>query len=232
MESKKSNVLILIPAYNEETTIQHVVEELRAQCPQVDYLVINDGSSDRTAEICRANQYSLLDLPVNVGLSEAVLCGMRYAVRHGYEIAIQFDGDGQHCPEYIPDLVQQIESGTDIAIGSRFVNAKKPLNSKMVGSRILSFLIRVKTGKTIHDPTSGMRAYSNEIMKRFVSGINYRPEPDTLSYLMQKGAVVRECPVQMRERTAGSSYLNTMKSLGYMVQMAFSILTVQGSREK
>ncbi len=231
MENKKSELLIIIPAYNEAANIGRVVEELKAQYPQYDYIVVNDGSLDRTAEICRMNQYALLDLPVNVGLSAAVLCGMRYAVRNHYRMAIQYDGDGQHCPEYIPVLIQQIEAGADIAIGSRFVNEKKPINARMLGSRVLSFLIRMKTGEMIHDPTSGMRAYSHEIMKQFVSSVNYRPEPDTISYLMQKGAVVKECQVQMRERTAGDSYLSTMRSLRYMVQMAFSILLVQGFRE-
>ena len=166
MQNAKKELLIIIPVYNEEESIKCVVEELKAQYPQYNFIVVNDGSSDRTAEICRANQYALLDLPVNVGLSAAVLYGMRYAVRNHYRMAIQFDGDGQHCPEYIPALVRQIEAGADIAIGSRFVNEKKPVNGRMLGSRVLSFLIWLKSGTWIHDPTSGMRAYTREIMEQ------------------------------------------------------------------
>ena len=227
---KQSDLLVIIPAYNEEANIERVVSELLAQCPQYDYIVVNDGSTDKTAEICRERRFHMLSLPVNVGLSAAVLCGMRYAVKKGYRMAIQYDGDGQHCPEYISELEKQILSGADIAVGSRFVNEKKPVNARMLGSRLLSFLIHLTSGHTLKDPTSGMRVYSDSIMNEFISNINYRPEPDTISYLMKRGVVIKECQVRMRERVAGTSYLTTMKSIRYMIQMAFSILFIQGFR--
>lgn len=104
-------LLVIIPAYNEEACILQTVAELRRVCPEYDYLVVNDGSLDRTAEVCRRNGLHLLDLPVNLGLSGAVQAGMKYAYRHGYDAAVQFDADGQHCPEYLPVMLQTLETG-------------------------------------------------------------------------------------------------------------------------
>lgn len=225
-------VLVIIPAYNEEENIQWVVEELREKAPLYDYIVVNDGSNDQTAAICYKNHYPILNLPVNLGLSAAVLSGMRYAIDHQYDMAIQYDGDGQHRPEYIHLLSEAVSKGNDIAIGSRFVEKDKPVSARMIGSRFLSFFILITTGKRISDPTSGMRMYSKEMMKLFISNTNFRPEPDTISFLLHEGFRISECQVEMRERIAGTSYLSLFKSVRYMIQMSFSILLTQGIRRR
>ena len=120
-----NKVLIVIPAYNEEANIENVVRELEDKYPQFDYIVVNDGSRDRTAAICRENGFNLLDLPVNLGLAGCFQAGMKYAYHKGYEYAIQFDGDGQHRPEFIEPMMEKMKEGYEIVIGSRFVNAKK-----------------------------------------------------------------------------------------------------------
>ena len=185
-------VLIVIPAYNEEGNIERVVNNLITNYPQYDYVVVNDGSKDSTAEICRRNHYNLLDQPINLGLAGAFQTGMKYAYQMGYDAAVQFDGDGQHRPEYIKDMVAEIERGADIVIGSRFVSEKKPSSLRMLGSNIIETMIKVTTGNTIKDPTSGMRMFSRRMLKLLAENLNMGPEPDTVSYLMKCGAIVKE----------------------------------------
>lgn len=226
-------ILIIIPAYNEELNIERVVDNLIENYPQYDYVVVNDGSRDKTASICRERGYNLLDLPVNMGLSDAVQAGMRYAVKEGYDAAVQFDGDGQHRPEYIKTLMEEIEENhVDIAIGSRFVKEKKPLSFRMLGSGILTFIIKISTGFMLKDPTSGMRMFGKKVLKEFAENINFGPEPDTISYLIKSGISVKEVQVQMDERIAGDSYLNMMRSMKYMIQMCCSIIFIQNFRKR
>lgn len=232
MKRNNKDTLVIIPAFNEEDNIKWVVTELKEKCPEYDFIVVNDGSKDRTAEICKSNNYPMLDLPVNIGLTGAVAAGMRYALQKGYKASIQYDGDGQHQPEYIKLLEDGLNNGADIVIGSRFVEKKKPHSLRMAGSRLISFAILLRTGRTIHDPTSGMRMYGEKVMQEYVSDINYGPEPDTISYLIEKGMDVQEKQVEMRERIAGTSYLSIMKSIGYMINMLTSIMIIQGVRKK
>lgn len=225
-------LLVIIPAFNEEESILTTVTNLRSVCPQYDYLVVNDGSSDRTAEICRQHELQLLDLPVNLGLSGAVQAGMKYAYQHGYDAAVQFDADGQHCPEYLPGMLAKLEQGNDIVIGSRFVEEKKPRSLRMFGSALIAFAIRITTGVWLGDPTSGMRMYNRGMIRLFATQLNIEPEPDTIAYLIQNGAKVAEVQVQMRERMAGESYLNLIRSAGYMIQMGISIMLFQKFRRR
>lgn len=226
-------ILIMIPAYNEELNIERVVNNLTDNFPQYDYVVINDGSKDDTAKICRQNGFHLIDLPINLGLSGAVQAGMRYAWQNGYDAAIQIDGDGQHRPEYIEKLAKELEKGeAQIVIGSRFVTEKKPRSMRMLGSNVISGLIRLSTGFRLNDPTSGMRLFNRDVVKEFALNINYGPEPDTISYLIKKGVKVKEVQVKMDERIAGESYLNLSKSMKYMILMSFSILFIQGFRKR
>ena len=133
--------------------------ELLEKAPEFDYVIVNDGSSDKTADICRSHGFNLIDLPVNLGLSGAFQTGMKYAYRHGYDHAMQFDADGQHVPSYISDLVDVMDaSGADVVIGSRFVTKPKPRSLRMLGSNLISAFIHLTTGAVIKDPTSGMRA--------------------------------------------------------------------------
>lgn len=226
-------VLIIVPAFNEEANIVKVVEELHNVCPQYDYVVVNDGSTDRTRKVCKDNNINLLDLPVNVGLSGAIRAGMKYANYYGYDYVVQLDGDGQHCPEYIDSMLYAMkEFGADIVIGSRFKTKKKPFTARMLGSRIISAAIMLTTkGKYIGDATSGMRLYNKQMIKRIGYNINTRPEPDTLAYLINQGVKVEEVQVEMRERVAGTSYLGIVNSVMYMTHVLFNILIFQWVRK-
>lgn len=226
-------VIAIIPAYNEEANIISTVEDLKANAPGVDYVVINDGSKDATAAICREHGYNLVSLPVNTGLAGAFQTGMKYAQRHGYDYAIQFDADGQHSAAYIGDMVREAEdTGANIVIGSRFAAEKKPFSARMAGSALITAMIALTTRKKIQDPTSGMRLFDAQMIPLFAQELDYSPEPDAISLLMRNGFSVREVQVEMRERTAGESYLNFTKSVSYMLRTSISILLVQWFRKK
>ena len=225
--------LIIIPAYNESGNIERVVNNLRDNYPQFDYVIINDGSKDNTAEICRKCGFNLIDLPVNLGLAGAFQTGMKYALQNDYDAAIQFDGDGQHRPEYIEKMeAEMVSSGADIVIGSRFVTEKKPFSPRMAGSRLISLLILLTTGRHLKDPTSGMRLYGRKVLKEFADKPNYGPEPDTIAYLLNRNCTVKEVQVVMDERIAGTSYLSFMSSMHYMLRICLSILFVQWFRKR
>lgn len=220
--------LVIIPAYNEAENIVRTVTTLKNVCPGVDYIVVNDGSKDQTAQICRENGYKMIDLPVNLGLAGAFQTGIRYADEYGYDAALQFDGDGQHDPRFITEMEAVMEqTDSDIVIGSRFCTKKKPITARMLGSRLLTFAIRLTTGKKVSDPTSGMRLFNRRMIERFARNINYGPEPDTVSYLLSRGATVSEVQVEMHERVAGVSYLSMGRSIRYMMNMFISILLIQ-----
>lgn len=225
-----NKVLIVIPAYNEEANIENVVRELEDKYPQFDYIVVNDGSRDRTAAICRENGFNLLDLPVNLGLAGCFQAGMKYAYHKGYEYAIQFDGDGQHRPEFIEPMMEKMKEGYEIVIGSRFVNAKKDWSMRMLGSRLIEMAIRLTTGVTVNDPTSGHADVRSGDDQRICPELNYGPEPDTVSYLLKQGARVAEIPVHIAERAGGESYLKPMVAVRYMARMLLSILLIQNFR--
>lgn len=226
------SVLVIIPAYNEEENIKRVVDNLIENYPQYDYVVVNDGSKDLTKEICIENGYNLLDLPVNLGLAGGFQAGMKYAYRKGYDYAIQFDADGQHRPEYIESILNKMDEGYDIVIGSRFVDTKKDMSARMLGSRLISAAIKLTTGVKVKDPTSGMRMFNKTTIKECAANINYGPEPDTISFLIKNGAKVAEVQVEMDERIAGESYLNLFNSITYMIRMLISIVIIQNFRKR
>lgn len=224
--------LLIIPAYNEEESLKATIDSVQKEASDVDFLIVNDGSSDGTERVCRENHYPFLDLATNLGLAGAFQAGLKYAYRHNYDCAIQFDADGQHLPEYIAELRDAVKI-YDIAIGSRFIDQKKPNSLRMFGSNLIQWSIKVTTGKNITDPTSGMRAFNKRMIAYMANGLNYGPEPDTVSYLIKRaGAKVVEVPVEMQERVAGESYLKPWSSAMYMMRMAISILFLQFFRKK
>ncbi len=227
----QSELLIVIPAYNEAENIERVVDDLIENYPQYDYVIINDGSRDDTIGICQRKHYHYLDLPINVGLSDGVQAGMMYAYKMGYRYAVQFDGDGQHDPRYLADMLKVAEE-CDICIASRFADKKKPGGMRMLGSNIIQLALKLTTGKKIMDPTSGMRMFNRATMKAMAENIDYGPEPDTVAHLIRSGARVREVQVEMHERIAGESYLSFTRSIKYMMHMCFSILFIQWCRKK
>ena len=225
-------VLIIIPAYNEELNIEKTVNDVKNNT-EYDYVVVNDCSKDNTKKVCEKNEFNMISLPVNYGLTSGIQIGMKYAYENNYDIAIQFDGDGQHQAKYFKDLVEKIEKeNCDIAIGSRFEKEKKPHSMRMLGSNIIQFAIKLVTGKRITDPTSGMRAYNKKAIKEFIINTSLTPEPDTIVYMIKKGLNVQEVQVEMKEREFGESYLNTFKSIEYMLSMMFSIVFIRAFTKK
>ena len=225
--------IVIIPAYNEEGGIVKTVTDVMENAKDFDYVVINDCSKDNTLEICHEHNFNVVNLPVNMGIGGGVQTGYMYAYRNGYDIAVQFDGDGQHQAKFLKDLVNEIENGnTDIAIGSRFVTEKKPFTARMLGSSVISFFIKIATGKTIKDTTSGMRAYDQKAINEFVRNTSLTPEPDTLVYMLKKGLKIKEVQVEMKDREFGTSYLTPIKSMKYMVNMIFSIVFIRAITRK
>ena len=230
--NEKMKTLIIIPAYNEALNIEKTIKDVKDNT-SYDYIIINDCSKDNTKEICEKNNFNMLSLPVNYGLTSGIQLGMKYAHENKYDIVIQFDGDGQHQAKYLKKLVDKIENeNIDIAIGSRFVIEKKPFSIRMIGSRLISFNISLTTGKRIKDPTSGMRAYGPRAIEEFITNNSLTPEPDTIVYMIKKGLKVEEVQVKMKDREFGESYLNSIKSIKYMVNMIFSIIFIRAITRK
>lgn len=221
-------LLIIIPAYNEAESLKGVIERLRSTCPQYDYIIVNDGSTDETKELCEKNGYNVINHTLNKGLAEAMRTGMKYALENGYDAALQFDADGQHLSEYINSMVNCMkESGCDIVIGSRFLNSKMPFRLRTLGGKIIFHAVRHAANAELSDPTSGMRLFSADIMSLFIENKHFTPEPDTLAFLIRMGADIREVKVTMEDRMAGQSYLTPINATKYMFKMIKSILYSQ-----
>lgn len=227
----RPRVLAIVPAHDEEESIVATMKDLADNAPFVDVLIVNDGSTDATERICQSNGWNHICLPINLGLSGGFQVGVKYAVQNGYDYVVQFDADGQHCAEYIQALLCVAEREfADVVVGSRFLNEKKPLSARMLGSNMIAFLLKLTTGARIEDPTSGMRLYSKRVMGKLASNYDYGPEPDTLALLIRQGCKVVESQVSMRDRQAGESYLSLHRSAVYMMRMVVSILLVQWVR--
>lgn len=223
--------LVVIPAYNEALNIEKTVQDIQLNAPDVDYVVVNDGSKDNTLDVIQKNHFNHIDGFCNLGLFGAVQTGFKLAMKEDYDVVIQFDGDGQHSAKYIDAMVKEIENGNDIVIGSRFVSEKKPFTARMIGSRLIASAIRIVTGKKVMDPTSGFRAYGKACIKDYALDMNNPPEPDTLVYMYRKQRKIKEIQVQMSEREFGESYLNLVNTIKYMSRMMVSIFLIQPFRK-
>lgn len=223
--------LVVIPAYNEALNIKKTVIDLKNNAPDVDYVVVNDGSKDNTLEVLEQNNFNYIDSICNLGLFGAVQTGFKLAMKEKYDVVIQFDGDGQHSAKYIDLLIKEIENGNSIVIGSRFVDEKKPFTARMIGSRLIAGAIKLITGKTIKDPTSGFRAYDKACIRDYATEMNNPPEPDTLVYMLRKNRKIKEVQVQMSEREFGESYLDLVNTIKYMSRMMVSIFLIQPFRK-
>ena len=223
--SERPRVLVIIPAYNEQESILSTVEKIKAF--GYDYVVVNDGSRDDTIKICRENDINVLDLHQNLGIGGAVQAGHKYAQRFDYDIDVQVDGDGQHDPRFIPRLVELIQNGADLAIGSRFLEKNGGFQStfmRRVGITWLSFWIRLFTGKRITDPTSGFRACGRRAINLFCKSypMDY-PEPESIAHALRAGLKVNEAPVSMLERQGGVSSIGGFSSVYYMIKVSLAI---------
>lgn len=170
-------------------------------------------------------------MPINCGLTVGFQTAARYAVDHGYDYMIQFDADGQHRPEYLAALVEKAENiGSDIVIGSRFLTVRKDKSMRMVGSRMITVLIKMLTGRRISDPTSGFRLFGRSVLERYYYDNTLNPEPESIALFLKQGYSVSEVQVSMRERQGGESYLNPVKSMQYMLRVFATLLIVQWFR--
>lgn len=222
-----TRAVILIPAYNEEASIGSVLSSLREHCPGCDIVVINDGSRDRTAELVREAGATLIDLPLNLGIGGAMQTGFKYALRNGYPVAVQCDGDGQHPAEELLKLVERVEAGAaDVVIGSRYVadTGYTPPLARRVGKSLLSRWINALIGGGVTDTTSGFRAMNRRALSVFCEAYpeDY-PEPEALVLLHRRGLKVAEVPVRMRERQGGVSSIRAHSALYYMVKVGLAI---------
>lgn len=224
-------MLIAIPAFNEEECIEDTVKELRLIAPEFSFIVIDDGSRDHTGDICNSLGCNVITMPINCGLTVGFQTAARYAVDHGYDYMIQFDADGQHRPEYLTALVEKaVNAGSDIVIGSRFLNVRKDKSMRMVGSRMITVLIKMLTGHRISDPTSGFRLFSRSVLERYYYDNTLNPEPESIALFLKQGYSVSEVQVSMRERQGGESYLNPIRSIQYMLRVFATLLVVQWFR--
>ena len=220
--------LVIIPAYNEAGNIIKTVTDIQEHAKTFDYVIINDCSKDDTRKICEERGFHIIDLPVNLGIGGGVQTGYTYAYRKGYEIAVQFDGDGQHNASYLDEMADRLESeDLDMLIGSRFIENEGFQSSFMrrVGIRYFTVLIKILTGKTITDPTSGMRMANRRVMEDFVRYYpkDY-PEPESVVSLLKRGYRVQEEAVVMNEREEGTSSISALNSIYYMIKVSFAIL--------
>ncbi|HEX2926650.1 MAG TPA: glycosyltransferase family 2 protein [Ruminiclostridium sp.] len=220
--------LIIIPAYNEQDNILDVIDDIERNAAGCHYIVINDGSTDKTNRILMDNHISHLNLPVNIGIGGAVQTGYKYAFENGYDVVVQFDGDGQHKAAFIPQMISALEEGkSDIVIGSRFLN-KKGYQSTFVrrlGIKYFSFLIWLLSGIGITDSTSGFRACNRKVIELFSE--NYPqdyPEPESIMILKRKSLKIKEVPVEMKKRSNGKSSINSTLSVYYMVKVTLAII--------
>lgn len=221
-------VLVIIPAYNEQDAIVSTVNNVRGA--GYDYVVVNDGSRDSTLQICIENNINVLDLSQNLGIGGAVQAGHKYARRHGYDIDIQFDGDGQHDASYLDALVAEIENGSDLAIGSRFLEETDGFKStfmRRIGKTWLAGFLKALAGVAVTDPTSGFRACGRKAIDVFCDSypIDY-PEPESIAALARRGMKISEIPVVMHERQGGVSSINALASVYYMIKVSLAILIV------
>jgi glycosyltransferase involved in cell wall biosynthesis len=220
--------LCIIPAFNESESIVKTVHNIQEFAPEFDIIVINDSSKDNTLDICRSNKIPVLDLPINLGIGGAVQTGYLYALKNGYEIAVQLDGDGQHDARYLQMMENTLVKGkADMVIGSRFIKKEGFQTSGMrrLGIGIFRFLSGALFGKGITDATSGMRMCNRRTIELFVKDYprDY-PEPETVCRLLRKHYTVLEVPVKMHERENGVSSISVRKSVYYMVKVTLAIL--------
>ncbi len=220
--------LVIIPCYNEQDSIVKVVDNLKKNAPDVDYLIVNDCSTDNTEKILKENGYNYINNPINLGIGGGVQAGYKYAMQYGYDIAVQMDGDGQHDPKYLNAVIEPVAQGRyDMAIGSRFIEKEGFQTSFMrrLGINIISAFIFVLTGKRVKDTTSGFRACNKKLIDFFAA--NYAddyPEPEAIMACLACGYSVGEVAVVMEERQGGVSSISSFKSAYYMIKVCLALI--------
>ena len=227
--------LVIIPAYNESDSIVDTIRNIQKKAPDFDYVVINDCSKDNTLQLLKDNHINYLNLPVNLGIGGAVQTGYKYALENEYDLAVQVDGDGQHDPSYLNKLAEVMETQhADMVIGSRFIENQGFQSTFMrrMGITYFTKMIKILTGKTITDPTSGFRMANKEVIAIFAREYprDY-PELESIVSLLRMGKTIVEVPVEMKERQGGISSIRFSNSIYYMIKVSLAIL-IECTRKK
>lgn len=227
-------VLLIIPAYNEEENILNTCNQIEKyktdKNENIDYIVINDGSKDNTIKVLKENKLKHVNLIRNLGIGGAVQTGYKYAYENEYDIAIQFDGDGQHDVNYVPNICEPIINGqANMVIGTRYLDKSvskfQSTFMRRLGSNIISKSIKLVTGEKITDPTSGFRAVDKSIIEEFAKEYPTEyPEPESTVTILKKGYKVQEVPVSMNERIGGQSSIRLFKTVDYMIKVCLAII--------
>lgn len=220
--------LAIIPAYNEEGNIEKTVKDIQENAPDFDYIIINDCSTDGTLSLCQKNGYKVVNLPVNLGIGGGVQTGYLYAWRNGYDIAVQFDGDGQHTASFLETMSEYlVEHDLDMVIGSRYITKDgfQSTGMRRMGIRYFTGLIKLLTGKRITDPTSGMRMVNRSVIELFAKDYpkDY-PEPESVTTILKKKKRVEEIPVVMNAREAGVSSISPVNAVYYMIKVTAAVV--------
>lgn len=226
---KDSKVLIIIPAYNESRVIGRLINELRDIHPSYHIVVINDGSTDNTEEQVLKTGAAIITLPYNLGIGGAVQTGFQYALENNYDVAVQLDGDAQHDPRYLPDIINPIlNEQYDLCIGSRFMKDESGFKStftRRIGIRFFASLLHFITRVPLTDPTSGFRATGKSLIASFAEyyPVDF-PEPEAIQIAKRLNKKIGEVPVKMRKRLGGVSSIRSFKTVYYMIKVTLAIL--------
>jgi glycosyltransferase involved in cell wall biosynthesis len=218
----------VVPAFNEEQNVGRVVGEIRAFDSDLDVVVVDDGSYDRTAAVAREAGARVVRLPFNLGIGGAVQTGFRYAAEQGYDVAVRVDGDGQHDPAQLDRILAPVLAGeADIAVGSRFAGPSdgyRSSRSRRVGIRILAWVVSRIVGRRVTDTTSGFQALNRRAIELFAHDYPHDyPEVEAAVMVSRHRLRSVEVPVTMRERAAGRSSITALRSIYYMVKVLLAI---------
>lgn len=222
--------LAIVPALNEVEAIAQTVKEIRRWAPEFDVLVIDDASTDATAAVAKAAGADVLRLPFNLGIGGAMQLGYVYARNHGYQVAVQVDGDGQHDPRYIPQLLTRLAAGPEVNLvtGSRFLDSAgeghRSSASRRVGIRIFARVVSLISRQRVTDPTSGFRMADRHAIELFARDYPH-DYPEVEAILLMHAHRLRTCeiPVEMRARTTGASAISSVQAAYYMVKVLLAV---------
>ncbi len=221
-------IAVIVPAYHEAANLPRLAEGLRAHAPACDVCVVDDGSTDGTADVAASLGWSVLRLPVNLGIGGAVQAGYLWALARGYDVAVQIDGDGQHDPASLSALLAPLEAGTaDLVIGSRFLAAGgfRSTLVRRAGIRYLSWFLRLRCGARVTDATSGFRAAGRRAIALFARYYpSDYPEPEAIALAKRSGLRLVEVPVEMHERAHGRSSITSLRTLYYLVKVSLALV--------
>ena len=223
-------VLVIIPCFNEEASVEDVIDGVRKFLPDAQLLVIDDGSTDDTYQKALAAGAKVLRHPINLGIGVTVQTGYKYALRNGYDIVVQVDGDGQHLPVFLPELITPLTHGqADMVIGSRYFQSSRLKGrvssiGRVIGSSFLTTMIHLLSGKNLFDSTSGFRAVGKPLIKAFAENYPYDyPEPVSALWAISRGYAVAEIPVQMAPRVTGRSSISPVHSVIYILKVTWTM---------